>query len=201
MKFLRAYIPIFFEDLLQERINAKFAIAVTKNFCAQFIDENDMDFIEDCAFTQASLQCLLNMWDFTNEQDNNFSSKFLLDNKTNDLNDAYKEIFARVIVSVDLNENEYIEDNENVGKVYLQKPIEWKNISCIHVEDVENIELVANCVQEMKKTFKEKPDFIDYSKITTFDFYTQLDESSLLWFDKSERELIVDIMKKSLTSL
>lgn len=152
---MRAYIPATFEEICESALNVQVAVGVTPYFCEQFGEESDIEFLEDCAFTQASFLSFMNL------RNNSSDTK------------------ARFVVSVDIDSDEYVEDKEVAGKITLKNPVSWENIVCIHAEDIEEIPFITTLLEN------EIDEAVE-----------QIDVVPLLWFDKSERELLVKLYKK-----
>lgn len=121
---MRVYVPVTFEQLCEPELQVKTGIAVTEKFCEQFAPEDDLEFLEDCAFTQASVLAFLN------------------------LKNVNTKILARFIVSLELKPQFIKEDIETPGKVEILELIPWEEIVCVHTEDLEEIENISALLEE-----------------------------------------------------
>ncbi len=139
---MRVYIPATFEDIQSPVLQVSTGVAVTSAFCEQFLEENDLEFLEDCAFTQASFLSFMKL------QSNNVSIK------------------ARFVISADISDEDCLEDSNFPGKVSIEKPISWDNIACIHAEDIEEI---FNIIKLLSKGEEEVESEIDTIPLLWFD--------------------------------
>lgn len=87
------------------------------------------------------------------------------------------ELSLRMVVSADINNTT---DLGAKGLVELNEDVLWSDIACIHIDDFEDMDSIS----ALKTLFDQDPQ----------QAFIALNELSLLWFDKSEKDDLLQVV-------